>query len=159
MKPFLTLIALTAAVIGSANAEEGYRRYFNLRHEYTVEYPIGFIPHQEVGSVDGLVFSSPEKDAELLVWTRACIENQDDTPEHFIATAKSAEKKGTQTLTYQTKGKNFAVVSGYRQDQVFYDKLIIDGGDCTMLEVSYAKLHRDKYDAMVSHIAASFKTK
>lgn len=158
-KQFACLVGLVICLAsgGEASAGEPYKTYFNTRYEYYVDYPASFVPQGEAMNRDGQVFLSPEKDAELRVYARICIDNVDDTPAHYLDGAKAEEKKGEHSLNYQAKGKDFAVISGYRKDKVFYNKVLTDGTWCTTMEFSYAKTQKAKYDAMVGRIANSLK--
>lgn len=140
-----------------ANADAVYKTYVNERYGFVVDYPDYLKPRGEAANGDGQVFSSANEDAELRVYARACIDELDTTPEEFIARANKLQKKEGRQITYRAKGKSFAVVSGTKADNIFYDKVVIDGGWCSILEWTYTAANRDKYDEATRRIASSFK--
>lgn len=140
-----------------ASADAAYKTYVNKRYGFVVDYPDYLKPQGEAANGDGQVFSSASADAELRVYARACIDELDTTPDEFIARANKLQKKEGRQITYRAKGKSFAVVSGTKADNIFYDKVVIDGSWCSILEWTYAAANRDKYDEATRRIASSFK--
>ncbi|MBI3727494.1 MAG: hypothetical protein HY254_04065 [Burkholderiales bacterium] len=140
-----------------ASADAVYKTYVNKRYGFVVDYPDYLKPQGEAANGDGQAFSSANADAELRVYARACIDEIDTTPEEFIARANKQQKKEGRQITYRAKGKSFAVVSGTKADNIFYDKVVIDGGWCSILEWTYPAANRDKYDEATRRIASSFK--
>jgi hypothetical protein len=153
----LTAWFLLITAMNFAYAEDEYRVYMNERYGYSIQYPASLIPQGVSDSGDGQVFLSKSKDAELRVFAQSCIEGWDEAPAEYISAALKEQKKGLIKITYQTKGKNYAVLSGYKDGKIFYNKLLIDGSRCTQFTFHYPEMQRARYDAATAKIAASFK--
>jgi len=144
----------------SANAfssELVYKTYVNGRYGFTIDYPDYLIPQGEAANGDGQVFLSKDGEAELRVYARACIDDWDTTPAEFLKKAEAEKVKEGRLISYRAKGKGFAVVSGTKGKQIYYDKLLTTGNWCTFLHWNYAISNKEKYDEATKLIASSFK--
>ncbi|MFZ6658040.1 hypothetical protein [Undibacterium sp. TJN19] len=154
------IFLLFSLVFLSANAcgtELIYKTYVNHRYGYTIDYPDYLVPQGEAANGDGQVFLSKDGEAELRVYARACIDDWDTTPAEFLKKAEQEKLKDGKIITYKAKGKGFAVVSGTKGKQIYYDKLLTTGNWCTSFEWNYAASQKEKYDEATKLIASSFK--
>jgi len=140
-----TLVLLQFA----CSSKPDHATYVNGRYGYEITYPTELAPQGEAGNGDGQVFAA--KDAELRVWASACVEGWDTTPAQYI----THEKK--HNVTYSAKGKDFAVVSGVDGTRIFYKKIWIIDDWCTQMSIKYEQSAKEKYDAQVVKMVASFK--
>ncbi len=152
-----SIVFLFACLSFSASADTVYNTYVNHRYGYAIDYPDYLQPQGEADNGDGQVFLSAKQDAELRVYASACIDGWDTTPAEFLAKAEKSKTEDARQITYHAKGKNFAVVSGTKAQQIFYEKLITDGKWCSLFQWTYASSNRKKYDEATKHITASFK--
>jgi hypothetical protein len=155
MRTFPILFALFIApfVIASDN----YNTYTNERYGYSIAYPADFRPQGVSDSGDGQVFVSPNGDAELRVFASACVDGVNSTPKQYLANYEKKQKSKRLTLSYQRAGSNFAVVSGHRKDQIFYNKIIVNNDWCAELSFQYGEDKASQYDAVTNRISSSLK--
>lgn len=138
-------------------AFEGYKTYVNERYGYLISYPADFLPQGVSDSGDGQVFLSPTKDAELRVFASSCVDGFNSTPAEYVRDYENEQKAKHLTISYQRRGKHFAVVSGYKKGRIFYDKILIKEGWCTQFTFEYDKRQAAKYSEVSNHLASSFK--
>ncbi|PXX46855.1 hypothetical protein [Undibacterium pigrum] len=151
----LSLLVFFSANVSSA--ELVYKTYVNGRYGFSIDYPDYLIPQGEAANGDGQVFLSKDGEAELRVYARACIDDWDTTPAEFLKKAETEKVKEGRVISYRAKGKGFAVVSGTKGKQIFYDKLLTTGNWCTFFQWNYAASNKEKYDEATRLIANSFK--
>jgi hypothetical protein len=153
-RTILFLIAtLTAA---SASAADNFLFYNNARYGYEIAYPADFVAQGVSGSGDGQVFASATDDAELRVYASTCTAGEDVNAARQISKYIQEAKQEKSVVTYQRRGKDFAVVSGTLGKRIFYYKLIIRGQWCTQFRFEYEAAQKVKYDAYTARIASSF---
>lgn len=157
MKGASILIFASAAVFSTyAPAADAYKLYVNERYGYEIAYPADFIPLGVAPNGDGQVIESPGREAELRVFAETCF-GAKETVGKFIASYVARERQHEITITYRHGGKEFAVVSGYEGNEVFYTKLLIDGDWCTEFTFKYPSARKTAYDPVATRIATSFK--
>ncbi|QPC93040.1 hypothetical protein [Mesorhizobium sp. INR15] len=81
----------------------------------------------------------------------------DDTPKGFVAAEKASKEQGYK-VTYSKAGKDWAVLSGLKDGNIFYERRLFgkDGVIRTVF-VEYAPALKSKYDPLVGAIAGSLK--
>ncbi|MEO5758960.1 MAG: hypothetical protein ABIQ51_19080 [Mesorhizobium sp.] len=81
----------------------------------------------------------------------------DDTPKGFVAAEKASKEPGYK-VTYSKTGKDWAVLSGLKDGNIFYERRLFgkDGVIRTVF-VEYAPALKSKYDPLVGAIAGSLK--
>ena len=156
MRPIVVALSL-ALVMQFSFASEEYGIYVNERYGYSIKYPKQLIAKGISDNGDGQIFRSESGTSELRVFARSCIDGVNETPERYIATTLAARKNGRLKLTYQKRGRDFAVVSGLQNGKVIYKKLLSKDGWCTELSFSYREREKAIYDRATAKIAASFK--
>lgn len=157
MKKACLLFLLMVFGVNASAAELVYKTYVNSRYGFSIDYPDYLIPQGEAVNGDGQVFLSKDGEAELRVYARACIDDRDTTPAEFLRKADAEKVKEGRVISYRAKGKGFAVVSGTKGKQIYYDKLMTTGNWCTFFQWNYAASNKEKYDEATRLIANSFK--
>ncbi len=157
MKNSYLLSLLVFLTANASSAELVYKTYVNGRYGFSIDYPDYLIPQGEAANGDGQVFLSKDGEAELRVYARACIDDWDTTPTEFLKKAETEKVKEGRVISYRAKGKGFAVVSGTKGKQIYYDKLLTTGNWCTFFQWNYAASNKEKYDEATRLIANSFK--
>jgi hypothetical protein len=77
------------------------------------------------------------------------------TPQGLVDEAKARDDEGYE-LTYSSAGKDWAVLSGYEEGQIFYERFEFGGDDVIHgLLMKYPPALKAKYDPLVDPIAAS----
>jgi hypothetical protein len=101
-------------------------------------------------------FASKETNAKFLVG--AWDQQGGDTPEHFKRWM-IANAGGYEDITYQPHGRSWFVLSGYRGDQIYYEKVMFSCGNrmVNILAIAYPVAERDHFDPAVERMEDSFK--
>lgn len=134
--------------------------YCNPRFGYCIDYPKDmFYPQPESQNGDGRIFLNKNKAEVLIVYGTMCItpegndkslrEQLEDDIQNIIS------EKGK--LTYKKIGINFYVLSGYKNDKIFYQKTILkeDVFACAILQ--YNETEKNDYNIIAKLIFESFK--
>ena len=66
---------------------------------------------------------------------------------------------GYDELTYRPRGRSWFVLSGYRGDQIYYEKVMFScgGGLVNVFAITYPIAERDVYDPIVERMENTFK--
>ena len=141
-----TFIGLLCSVAMAAQAAESYSIYENRRFNFSVDVPAILEPQGESGNGDGQLFSSKDGDATARVYgsyTGPC-----------DAVGMIDDPQGSR-VTYRFAKRGVSVVSGYRQDRIFYKKAIRKADRCLMLDIEYPTHARKIYDPITVRMANS----
>lgn len=139
-----------------------YQTYCNSRYGYCLDFTASLlVPQPEAANGDGRIFNDPGGAEILRVFGRI---NTD--PDIGIVTLKEQLRQDTldflsthtgRSIRYRAQGRKFYVFSGQNKDTVFYYKTIsIAEGNLAFLMFTYREKDKNRFDDMVSHIAASF---
>jgi hypothetical protein len=139
-------------------AAETWRVYANARYGTVAEYPADrFRPGRPPDNGDGQGFTAKDG-AELSIFGGLNINN--DTPATYEQFLRSS---GTdyQNVTYRASGGNWLVLSGYRDDTIFYEKYLFakgkDVGVIHGLVVTYPRQAKAVYDPIAARMAKSLR--
>jgi hypothetical protein len=79
-----------------------------------------------------------------------------------LAQAMADEQKteNGETVSYRNKGARQAVISGTRDDVIFYRKVIVSCNDQILnhLVIEYPAAQKQAFDALVTHVAGSLRS-
>jgi hypothetical protein len=137
-------------------AAETWKVYANARYGTVAEYPADrFRPGRPPDNGDGQRFMARDG-AELAIFGGFNIDNYTlGTYEQFLRSGSS----DYQNVTYRTTGENWLVLSGYRDDSIFYEKYIFaKGKDVDVIHglvVTYPRAAKAVYDPIVARMAQS----
>lgn len=153
---YAALLMASLAALSPATAEQAYRNYRNARFGVSADVPSDWKAGREPDNHDGLVFSSPDGAATIIV---SGILNADDAPAHEVM-ADEQRPEQDETVTYQKASARQAVISGTHGDMIFYRKAILSCGDQVInhLSIEYPAAQKQAFDALVSHVAASMRS-
>jgi len=154
------LLTLFAVLIFSAVvcAQTKYKTCTNARFSYSVLYPSDLLkPKKEWDATNsGEIFLSKDKSAEMRVWGefnalfRTVGEQFDETVKDYGA-----------GVTYRALLKNGFVVSGIKNDKIFYQKTLYHKFENIdvfyTFTIEYKKTDRRKFDSIIKKVADSFK--
>ena len=98
---------------------------------------------------DGLGWTAPNG-AEVYIYGRNNLGGE--TPQTIIA-----DRAETDEVTYKASGKRWAVVSGYRDGKIFYERYILRGDLIHSVAVRYPEEVRDIYDPLVGPVTLSLR--
>ena len=164
---FATLLLLVTCPIGDGGASPGrmeafeevcsrmdeYDCYVNHRHGYALAWPKQLLVSMgESDAGDGQVFAAPDGRAELRCWGSA-----NDAPQLTVseALAQALTEPGRQ-VTYQHMGRNFFVLSGYKDDRIFYRRTILAHGMLAAFELTYETSLKKLFDPIIRDISSGF---
>ncbi|UVK37008.1 hypothetical protein LHFGNBLO_003994 [Mesorhizobium sp. AR10] len=81
----------------------------------------------------------------------------DDTPKGFVAAEKASNEPGYE-ITYSKTGKDWAVLSGSKDGDIFYERRLFGrDGVIHTVWIDYPPALKSKYDPLVGPIAGSLK--
>jgi hypothetical protein len=142
---------------GAAAAMAGeWTRYENPRFGTVIDYPADLflaLPPPENG--DGLSFKSVDDAARFIVFGQ--MNAFDQTVEEMMADDLASGAYGQ--VTYQRKGTDWYVLSGYRGGNVYYRKVVVPAGGDTLhvFEIDYPPARKAAYDRITARMAKSLK--
>jgi len=143
------LVLAVMTVCGPALADDV--TYRNERYGTSATFPSEEFPQALPAPTngDGLGWVSPDG-AEIFIYARA---NQGgETPQSVIR-----ERAATDRVTYDASGKRGAVVSGYRDGKIFYERYIFRGDLIHSVSIRYPKSLRSEYDPLVGPITMTLR--
>ena len=101
-------------------------------------------------------FASTSSDAKFLVggWNNQAHQSPQHFKQWLIANAG-----GYDEVTYRPRGRSWFVLSGYRGDQIYYEKVMFSCGGqiVNVFAISYPVAERDIFDPVVERMEDSFR--
>jgi hypothetical protein len=101
-------------------------------------------------------FVSPNSQAKLIVgaWNN----REGRTPDQFKRWVM-ANAGGYDELTYRPRGRSWFVLSGYRGDDIYYEKVMFScaGQVINVMAITYPTGERDLYDPVVERMEDNFR--
>lgn len=145
-----------AAAIATTTADAAPFTYVNERFGTVCTFPDEIFTDRqpEPDNGDGQVWLS----ADGASLTCSGIYNvDDDTPKGFVAAEKASKEPGY-TITYSKVGKDWAVLSGLKDKNIFYERRLFGkDGVIRTVWIEYPPALKSKYDPLVWPIAGSLK--
>ncbi|MEX6506288.1 hypothetical protein [Jiella sp. M17.18] len=125
--------------------------YRNDRYGTSATFPSSEFPDRLPAPTngDGMAWRSPDG-AELFIYARHNRGNE--TPQTIIADRTKADD-----VTYKASGNTWAVVSGYHDGKIFYERYIFRGDLIHSVAIRYPKSLRSEYDPLVGEITNSLR--
>jgi hypothetical protein len=149
------ILASVAILVASSAAAETWRAYHNARFGATAEVPAGWKMDPPPENDDGRAFRSPDGQAEITI--SGILSLIDHGPPYKQEVASEFEPGEGETITYKKQGSNWIAVSGIKGGSIFYRKGILSchGEIWNHLWIEYPAARKEKYDPLVTHVAAS----
>jgi hypothetical protein len=148
------LVALVTVVVCGlitvAVADDQWRNYLDPRFGMSIDYPAGILTSVE-HTPEGITASGQGIRFDLLARK---------VPGMRSAAALAQmikETEGYEDVTYQTAGKHWLVVSGYRDDDIFYEKFFLRGGSVQGFSMEYPASKRMLVDPLIERMEDSFR--
>jgi len=130
-----------------------YDCYTNHKYGYVVAWPKNILKAMgESDAGDGQVFAAPDGTSKLVSWA---VFNNVQQQSLAAAYAQALQEPGQQ-ITYKFLGKNFFVVSGSKDGNIFYRKTLLAHGIQASFELSYAASLKSQFDPLTSDLARAF---
>ena len=153
----LRLAAMVTAIllITSAARTDDWLTYQNDRYGTTIDYPDIFVAQPPPDADDGRAFKSADGAKFTVSASYFALGLTVATYRDFIV--KNLDPGST--ITYETRGKNWFVISGTKATNIFYEKHLLSHG-AQMNEdfvMSYPASLKSTYDPIVARMAKSFR--
>ncbi|TGQ47786.1 hypothetical protein [Mesorhizobium sp. M00.F.Ca.ET.216.01.1.1] len=155
MKHFFSILASLAA-IATSDATAAPFTYTNARFGTVCTFPdeIFTLRQPEPDNGDGQKWLAT--DGAGLICS-GILNIDDDTPEGFVAAEKASKEPGYK-ITYSKTGKDWAVLSGIRGENIFYERRLFGkDGVIRTVWIDYPPALKSKYDPLVGAIAGSLR--
>ena len=148
----LIVVVAIAACACPASAQS-WRPYHNDRFGTVGASPAGWIAQRPPDNGDGQIFSSPDGRATLTI---SAGYNEPATP---AGLARLAGYEDAGTVTYRKAGKDWIVVSGQKNGQIFYRRYVLSCANSiwNSVSVDYPAAEKSAYDAIVAHAGAALR--
>ena len=136
-----------------------YDSYCNSRFHYCINFPTFLFAEPESENGDGRIFVNKEGTEVLRVYGRI---NQDANGnaitlrKQYLLDIKSLNSTKSK-ITYQKFEKDYYVLSGEKNNRIFYQKVIVKEDAFCYALLNYNRLAKDTYDSVSSEIYRSFK--
>ena len=151
----LLALAITGLPVGAAVSRWALQTDPDLGFSYS--YPVeAFSPIEGDGKPHFHYFASPSAEAKFLVggWNNA----KGQSPERFKQWLIE-NVGGYDETTYRPRGRSWFVLSGYRGDSIYYEKVMFSCGGSlvNVFAITYPVEQRDMYDPIVERMEDTFK--
>lgn len=144
---------ITQAVEIPKPVNVNYERYYNDRFNFSVFYPGGLLNKQDAPqNNDGRTFVSPDRNIVMKVFGSYNVQD-----ENIESLYNQQLNQTNREVTYKTLEDDFFVVSGYENNQVFYNKVMFDNNRMLNLNIDYNKSLQPEFDPIVAEISNSFR--
>ncbi len=161
-----TAILLTAAATGigavllpgPAAADQfepiggGWEVYVNDRYGTSLTFPADiFAPAEPPENGDGRRFHSDDATLEVYAWENVEGESAGSLKRRLVGT------QGYTEVTYSPSGASWLVLSGYRGDNIFYEKYFFRSGEVHGFGMEFPAAEKPFYAPIVERIEDSFR--
>ena len=147
--------ALPLTMFASLAAQWAPRRDAGLGFVYSYP-PELFEEIESDGKPSFHYFATPNSDAKFLVggWNNRASRSPESFKQWLIANAG-----GYDEVTYHPRGRSWFVLSGYRGDQIYYEKVMFScrGDVVNVMAITYPVDHRKLYDPVVERMEDRFR--
>jgi hypothetical protein len=154
---FLAAIFCIATAIPGAFAAETWETYRNDRFGYVLSYPSSvFTPQPPSEKGDGATFLSGDGRAKIVVY--ATVNDERFTPAQYRSTILK-QFAGYNEMDYSPRGKTWFVLSGFRDDVIYYQKVMFSCGERVInaLSITFPRAEKKFYEGLIEVIEDRFK--
>ncbi len=144
------VLLLVLCTVSSEATEQTENEYCNARFGFCFSYPAYFEMDPPPANDDGRIL----RDGNGCVVTAWGGYN---VLEETLAEAMASRSEDFDTVTYEAKGKNWFVLSGYRGSDIVYLKLWVGRDAVNGVEMTYPSALKKEYDRIVTKIVRSFR--
>jgi hypothetical protein len=149
------LIFVSLLLVNDARADDWTTRE-DSHFGYSYSYPQELFAEVEGERPAFHYFQSPNTGAKFLAgaWDNEKGETPGDFKQWMLTHAD-----GYEDVTYEPRGRSWFVVSGYRGDQIYYEKVIFSCGGriVNILAAAYPEARRELFDPIVERMEDHFK--
>ncbi|TIT52447.1 MAG: hypothetical protein E5W72_09255, partial [Mesorhizobium sp.] len=155
MKRFFSMLASLAAIAATEAIASPFT-YINARFGTVCTFPdeIFTLRQPEPDNGDGQQWLTA--DGARLICS-GILNIDDDTPKGFVSAEKASTEPGYK-ITYSKTGKDWAVLSGIKGENMFYERRLFGkDGVIRTVWIDYPPALKSKYDPLVGAIAGSLR--
>lgn len=153
----LAVAGLMAILCAGTASAESWTSYRNERFGFTLSYPSSvFVPGKAFEGGGGQVFVSNDQRAKVVV--SGAINDEGFTPSAYRRTILK-EFAGYEEIDYSPQGKTWFVLSGYRGDAIYYQKVMFScaGKVINALSITFPRVEKKFYEGLVEKMEDNFK--
>ncbi len=156
-----TVFAIGAAAaqqVAAQSATNDLQSYRNERFGFQLRYPSPlFKPAKAREDGAGQTFVTDDGAAKIV--TYAALNDENLTLKDYRRTLM-VEYGGYDLLDYQPQGKTWFVLSGFRGESIFYEKIMFSCGNrvINVLAISFPTAQKPRYEPFVEQLEDDFKT-
>ncbi len=143
----VALIMVSLPVVGRG---DDFLRYRNDRYGFWVEYPAECRADPPPANGDGRTFRDTKG-------FQCSISGINNVLAETVVGEMQSQRADFEKITYEAKGRNWFVLSGYSGSEIVYRKTFVGKGSSNHLFISYPAARKAEYAAKVERIARSFK--
>ncbi len=140
----------------------GYNTYANARYGFSIAYPALLLkPKDESENSDGRIFVSSDNQAELRSYGCHAIKADGSSQsmfEEYNDALGEYSPQNNAVVTFKKLGANWFVISGVRNNRVFYRKTLGKHGDFVTFIIEYPVNLKSTYDPVTENVASFFVT-
>ena len=151
----LCLLLLIAAHSAKSLADTGtWTSYHNTRFGTTADVPPGWRAGPPPENNDGLIFTSPDGAARLIISGMLNIEDDLAVAFKFYEMPEEGE-----VITYKHRAGNAITISGTKDGKIFYAKHLLSCHNqiWNSIYLEYPAARKAAFDALVAHVARSLE--
>ena len=129
----------------------GWRYYENDRFGTRLEVPPGYVAAEAPANRDGRRFTSEDATLEVYAWHNIGGESATALKRRLVGS------DGYTDVTYSPSGRNWLVLSGYRDNNIFYEKYFFRGQNIHGFGMEYPAIRKTRYAPFIERIENSFR--
>lgn len=132
-----------------------YAKYYNVRYNYSVEYPSPLLkPQPEAANGDGRRFASLDGAIDMRIWGQYNVLNRTVKDE---CQTEIDSISGNPKIIYQKIGKDFYTFTGTKRNTIFYIYAIYRSDRFITMRLVYPGQSAKRIAPYLQHIAKSIK--
>ena len=130
----------------------GWEVYVNDRYGTSLVFPANiFTPAEPPENGDGRRFHSEDATLEVYAWENLDGESATSLKRRLVGS------EGYEEVTYSPTGRSWLVLSGYRGDNIFYEKYFFSGDEIHGFGMEFPASEKPNYAPIVERIEDSFR--
>lgn len=158
MRLFFVCAMMFFITVGSSPvANTAWKKYCNGRFPYCLEYPDFLTAQPEAANGDGRFFTDAQ--GNEVMWVYGTINMDSETGEP-VSLAKQFMRDNTShdldRITYSKTGDRYYVLSGYKGDQIYYQKTLWGEESLCYAILQYPRKDAARYDPVVQQLFKTF---
>jgi hypothetical protein len=159
-RKFIPILAFLAFCLSNAAladqfipASNGWQTYINDRFGTRLDFPADvFVPQPPPENGDGLSFRSDNATLQVVSFHNV----NDQSPAEFKRELLAGD--GYREVTYSPSGETWFVLSGYRGQNIFYEKFLFNDEIVSVFGIEFPTDEKSYYAPIIERIEDSFGT-